>query len=145
MENPPNPESEQSNGDRAADASTIAQAHPQPRLERRVLDALRDALRKGAADARTAAEKAIPKVKSAAAGAGYWTAYGVSFAAVFQWTLAKGLAPESLKSGFRDGVKAAEDAAQRWTDKLRGNIDKASDASPEQSGSSTGAIQTGMA
>src|SRR5438128_12208455 len=72
MENPPNPQSEHSNGDRTANETAGAQANPQPQPERRVLDALRDGLRKGAEDARTAAEKTIPKVKSAAAGALYW-------------------------------------------------------------------------
>jgi len=143
MDNTSNPQNERS--DSVADETTSAQARPQPQPETSLLGALGAGIRQGAEDAITAAEKTIPKVKSAAEGAVYWTAYGVSFAAVFQWTLAKGLAPESLKSGFRDGVKAAEDAAQRWTDKLRGNKDKASDAAPEQSGSSTGAIQTGMA
>ena len=84
-------------------------------------------------------------MKSAAADAVYWTAYGVSFAAVFQWTLAKGLAPESLRSGFRDGVKAAEEAAQKWLDQLRQCKEKATDASPDQAGPSTEAVQPGAA
>src|SRR6266542_1135056 len=125
MDNTANSQCDPSDGDRVADATTSAQAEPQPQHGRRVFDDLRDAIRRGAEDARTAAEKTIPKVKSAAADAVYWTAYGVFLAAVFQWTLAKGLAPESLKSGFRDGVKAAEDAAQRWTDKLRQRKEKA--------------------
>ena len=84
-------------------------------------------------------------MKSAAADAVYWTAYGVSFAAVFQWTFAKGLAPESLKSGLRDGVKAAEEAAQKWTDKLRQRKEKATDAAPGQTGPSTESVQPGAA
>ena len=132
MENPAPPQSERNDSDCVTDETTGAQGKPQPQPERRVFDALREAIRRGAEDARTAAEKTIPKVKSAAADAVYWTAYGVSFAAVFQWTLAKGLAPESLKSGFRDGVKGAEEAAQRWTDKLRQRKEKATDATPCQ-------------
>ena len=144
MDNAANPQREHSDGDQVAGATTGAQAEPQPQHERRVFEDFRDAIRKGAEDARTAAEKTIPKVKSAAADAVYWTAYGVSFAAVFQWTLAKGLAPESLKSGFRDGVKAAEEAARWWTDKLRQPKGKATDATPDQAGPSTGAVQPGV-
>ena len=145
MDNTANPECEHSDGDRVAGVTTSAPAEPQPQHERRVFEDFRDAIRKGAEDARTAAEKTIPKVKSAAADAVYWTAYGVSFAAVFQWTLAKGLAPESLKSGFRDGVKAAEEAAQRWTDKLRQRKEQATNATPDQAGRSAEAAQPGAA
>ena len=145
MDNTTNPLSEHSKGERTADETAAAQANSQPQPERRVWDALRDGLRRGAEDARTAAEKAVPKVKSAAADAVYWTAYGVSFAAVFQWTLAKGLAPESLKSGFRDGVKGAEEAAQRWTDKLRQRKVKATGATPCQAGPSAEPSQSGAA
>jgi hypothetical protein len=63
----------------------------------------------------------------------------------FQWTLAKGLTPESLKSGFRDGVKAAEDAARRWTDKLRQRKEQATDATRGQAGPSAEAVQPGAA
>src|SRR5207237_8443625 len=127
--------------DSVADETTSAQARPQPQPETSLLGALGAGIRQGAEDAITAAEKTIPKVKSAAADAAYWTAYGVSFAAVFQWTLAKGLAPESLKSGFRDGVKAAEEAAQRWTDKLRHRKEQATNATPAQAGPSAEAVQ----
>src|SRR6185295_17543343 len=98
MENPANQQSEHSDSDRVREEKDSTQTNPQPQPQRPVGDALRDAILRGAEDARTAAEKAIPKVKSAAADAVYWTAYGVSFAAVFQWTMAKGLAPDSLKS-----------------------------------------------
>ena len=143
MENPPNPQSDHSDSDQVTEETASAQAEPQPKPERLVFDALRDAIRKGAEDARTAAEKTIPKLKSAAADAVYWTAYGVSFAAVFQWTLAKGLAPESLKSGLRDGVKTAEEAAQRWSNKLRQRKEQATDATPHQAGPPAAAVQPG--
>ena len=78
------------------------------------MDSVYSAIRKGANDARDAAEKALPKMKSAAADAGYWMSYGVAFAAVFQWTLAKHLAPECLKSGYRDGLKAGKEKAETW-------------------------------
>jgi hypothetical protein len=145
MENPANPQSEQSDSDRVTEEKNNTQTNPQPQPQRPVGDALRDAILRGAEDARAAAEKAIPKVKSAAADAVYWTAYGVSFAAVFQWTLAKGLAPESLKSGLRDGVKAAEEAARKWTEKLRQRKAKATDAAADRTGPSTEAVQPGAA
>src|SRR2546425_2374933 len=105
MDNTGNPQSEHGDSDRVTGETAGTQAKPQPPPETSVFGTFRSGIRRGAEDAKAAAEKAIPKVKSAAAGAVSWTAYGVSFAAVFQWTLAKGLAPESLKSGLRDGVK----------------------------------------
>src|SRR5947207_9418025 len=137
MENTANPQSEHSEPDRTADETAGAQATPQPQPERPAFDAIRDALRRGAEDARTAAEKAIPKVKSAAADAVYWTAYGASFTVVFHWAMAKGLAPESLKCGLRDGVKGGKEAAEKWLDRLRQRKEKASAASPEPTGPST--------
>jgi len=145
MDNTANPQSEHGDSDQVTGAMASAQAKRQPQPERPVFDAIRHAMRKGAEDARTAAEKAIPKVKSTAADAVYWTAYGVSFAVVFQWTFAKGLAPETLKSGFRDGVKAAEEAALKWTDKLRQRKEKATDAASGQADQSAGAVQPGAA
>jgi len=145
MENPSNPQSEQSNGDRVTEETTGALVEPQPQPEKRVWDALRDGLRRGAEDARTAAEKAIPKVKSAAAGAVYWTAYGAAFAAVFQWTFVKGLSPESLKSGFRDGVKGGTEAAEKWIEKLKRRKEQATDAAPGPTSSQTEAVQPGAA
>ena len=145
MENPTNPQSEHSNGESAAHETTSAQANPQPQLERPAFHSFRDAIRKGAEDARTAAEQAIPKVKSAAAGAAYWTAYGVSFAAVFHWALAAGFTPESLKSGVRDGVQCGREAAEKWIEKLRQRKAKPTDAAPEQAGLSAEAVQTGAA
>jgi len=140
MENTANPQSEQNNGDRVTGEATGEQAQPQP--ARRAFESFRGAIRKGAEDARAAAEKTIPKVKSAAAGAVYWTAYGAAFAAVFQWTLAKGLTPESLKSGLRDGVKGGTEAAENWFEKLKQRKEKASEQQP---GPSTEAPQPGAA
>src|SRR2546430_17649579 len=145
MENPAPPQSEHNDSDCVTDETTGAQGKPQPQPERPVFDALRDAIRRGAEDARTAAEKTIPKVKSATADAVYWTAYGVSFAAVFQWTLAKGLAPESLKSGFRDGVKGGREAAEKWIEKLRQRKEKEAAATPAPTVPSTEAGQAGPA
>jgi hypothetical protein len=143
MENHANPQSQPS--DSVADETTDRQAKPQPQQDRHAFDALRDAIRKGAEDARTAAEKSIPKVKSAAASVLYWTAYGASFAAVFQWTFAKGIAPESLKCGLRDGVKGGMDAAEKWIEKLKQRKENANGATQDQAGPSTDAIQPGLA
>ena len=143
MENHANPQSQPS--DSVADETTGTQAKPQPQQDRHAFDALRDAIRKGAEDARTAAEKSIPKVKSAAAGALYWTAYGASFAAVFQWTFAKGITPESLKCGLRDGVKGGMHAAEKWIEKLNHRKENATGATPDQASPSTNAIQPGLA
>src|SRR5207237_9419776 len=120
--------SEERAGQRAAGETSGAPADPHPESEGPVFHSFRDAIRNGAEDARTAAEKTIPKVKSAAAGAVYWTAYGVSFAAVFQWTLAKGLTPESLKSGVRDGVAGGRKAAEKWINRLRRRKEDAPEA-----------------
>ena len=143
MDNTVNPQSEQDASDRVKAETASAQAASQPQSERRILDALRDGVRRGADDARTAAEKAIPKVKSAAADAVYWTAYGASFTVVFHWAMAKGLAPESLKCGLRDGVKGGKEAAEKWLDRLRQRKEKASAPSPEPTGPSTETVQPG--
>ena len=145
MDNTPNPQSEHGDSNPLTEETASAQAQPPPQPERPVFDSLRDAIREGAEDARTAAEKAIPKLKAATADAVYWTAYGISFAVVFQWTFAKGLTPESLKSGVRDGFKAAEEAALKWTDKLRQRKEKAADAASGQADQSAGAVQPGAA
>ena len=57
----------------------------------------------------------MPRIKAAATEAAYWTAYGVTFAAVFQWTLIKSLrVPEPIKTGSADGAKAGKEAADHW-------------------------------
>ena len=145
MENPPILQSEHPNGERAADETAGARPKPQPLPERPALNSLRDAIRKGAEDARTAAEQTIPNVKSAAASAAYWTAYGVSFAAVFHWALATGFTPESLKSGVRDGVQCGREAAAKWIETLRQRKARATDATPIQPSPSGEAAQPGTA
>ena len=137
MDNTANPQSKHGDSDQVTGGTASAQARPQPQPETSLLGALGAGIRQGAEDAITAAEKTIPKVKSAAIGAVYWTAYGVTFTAVFQWSLAKGLAPESLKSGCRNGVKAGREAAERWIEKLKQRKEKAPAASSERTGPST--------
>jgi len=139
MDNSANPQIEHSEGNRAADETAGAQAQPQ--LDRSFLSGLR----KGTEDARSAAAKAVPKVKSAADGAVYWTAYGVSFAAVFQWELAKGLTPENLKSGVRDGVAGGRKAAEKWINRLRQRKEDAPEAMADPGNPPADAAQPGTA
>jgi hypothetical protein len=92
---------------------------PAPELNRTsIFDAIASAVRKGAEHARKEAEEAMPRLKTAAADAAYWTAYGVVFAGVFQWTLVKTFTPDVVKKGCRDGVKAGRDAAERWVEQM---------------------------
>ncbi len=86
----------------------------QPQSPKPLMGTIRSAMRQAATDAREAADRAVPKVKSAAEDAVYWMAYGVSFAAVFQWHVAKHLAPDCLKAGNRDGVKKGRESAEEW-------------------------------
>jgi hypothetical protein len=83
-----------------------------------VLHSIADALRKGAEDARKAANQAVPTLQSAAADAAYWLAFGVSFAAALPCGLARQLAPEVIKSGCRDGLESGRRAAERITRQL---------------------------
>ena len=93
---------------------------PKPAAELRtpIFDAVVTAVRKGAEHARKEAEEAMPRLKAAAQDAAYWTAYGVVFAGVFQWTLVKTFTPEVVKKGCRDGVKAGRDAAEKWVEQM---------------------------
>ena len=114
METNHNPQNQDNHGDRPTEQTAEAQPHAQGPAGRCAMDSVYSAIRKGANDARDAAEKALPKIKSAAADAGYWMSYGVAFAAVFQWTVAKQLTPDCFKSGYRDGVKAGKERAEKW-------------------------------
>jgi hypothetical protein len=110
----------------------------QARRGQGVFDSLASALRKGADDARKQAEEAMPKIKAAAADAAYWTAYAVSFAAVFQWTLVKQFTPESVKKGGRDGAREGKKAAEDWTNELRRKKETASTPPPMQAAGPAG-------
>jgi hypothetical protein len=130
MSDQPNEPNGQNNGNPSGD-----QARTQQEPGKCILDSLTSAMRKGAEDARKAAEEAIPKVKAAASDAAYWMAYGVSFAAVFQWTVAKSFTPECVKSGYRDGVKAGREAAEKWVDTVKHpKPETTATASPPQTG-----------
>ncbi len=104
---------------RPADESASSGETDQPQSAKPPFGTIRSAMRQAAADAREAADRAVPKVKSAAEDAVYWMAYGVSFAAVFQWQVAKHLAPQCLKAGNRDGVKKGKESAEEWMEKRR--------------------------
>ena|ERR1043166_5281837 len=103
---------------------------------------LREALRKGAEDAQAAAEKAAPIVKAAVAEGTYWTAYGFTFVAAFHWYFAKGITPESVKSGVRDGIQGGRRVAEEWIDKLT-KRSQATDATAGSGSPPTGAAQPG--
>ena len=133
MDNTTNHHSEYA--DNPPEETASSQAKPEP--ESSVLSALGAAIRRGAEDAKNATQEAAPKIKSAATDTAYWTAYGVSFAAVFQWTLAKNLIPECLKSGCHDGVKAGREAAEKWIEKLKQRKQKTPVASSDQTGPSS--------
>lgn len=111
--------SNQSTTPNASASSADPQAKSEPQTGKGLFDSASSAFREGAEDAKRAAKEAIPKLKSAAADAVYWAGYGVAYAAVFQWTVAKQLTPESLKAGWRDGVKAGRTAAENWMDNLK--------------------------
>ena len=77
-------------------------------------DSFHQAFKEGAAHAKAAAEDAAPKVKAALAEATYAIGYGVAYATVFSYTLAKGFVPEPVKAGGRDGAEAGRKAAESF-------------------------------
>ena len=106
---------------------------------------MRDAVNEGAQQARAAAEKAVPKIKAALADATYWTGYGVSFAAVFSYTVASELAPEVLKTGSRDGAAAGKKAAEDFATRCKPQPTQAGAPSSPDAGPSAGVVQPGPA
>ena len=104
------------------------------------LNSLCEAVNEGSRRAKAAAEKAIPKVKSAVSDATYWLGYGVSFATVFSYTVIKGLAPEALKRGCHDGAQAGQSAAEDLASQFSAQPDAhgpSSSPGPETSGQAT--------
>jgi hypothetical protein len=97
----------------------------------RFFDNLLSAMRKGAEDAKIAAERALPKVKAAAAQADYWAEYGISFATSFTATLAGEITPEPLKNGWRTGVRAGKEAALRWATEMRQGKAQSANSEPK--------------
>jgi hypothetical protein len=81
----------------------------------------------------------MPRVKAAASEAAYWTAYALTFAAIFQWTVARKLAPECVKRGYRDAVKEGRDAAERWVDEITHKTEHAPTAPAAEARPSDGA------
>jgi hypothetical protein len=72
------------------------------------------ALRRGKDDAKSAAGEALPKIKSALSKAACHAAYGLSFAAAFQWAFLKNACPDILKTASRDGASNGAGAGERW-------------------------------
>ncbi len=102
------------NGTHGSDRSTSP-----PKAHQSLFDSLANAVRKGAEDARREVDQGLPHLKQAASDAAYWTAYGVCFAAVFNWTLVKIITPERVKVGCKDGVRAGREAAENWVAEMR--------------------------
>lgn len=93
--------------------------------------------RDGASEARRRAGEALPGIKAAASKAAYWTAYGISYAATYQWTL--------LQAGAREGVKAGRSAAEQWMEKMRQARTGDESRSMPQLTPSAGGCEPGMA
>jgi hypothetical protein len=81
-------------------------------------EGLISAIRDGTHRAQATAERALPAVKSAAGEAVYWTAFGVTFAAVFSWVLAREITPDSVKTRFQDGLKAGKGSAEDYARRM---------------------------
>ena len=136
METNHNQQNQDNHGDRPTEQTADAQTHAQGPAGRCALDSVYSAIRKGANDAKDAAEKALPKITSAASDAGYWMSYGIAFAVVFQWTVAKHLTPGCLKSGYRDGLKAGKEKAETWIAERKRRSEEAPTPPIAQAGSS---------
>jgi len=88
------------------------------------------AIHQGAEKAKVAAEKVVPKVKAAVSDATYWLGFGLSYAAVFSYTLARELAPEQLKAGSRDGAEAGKKTAEGFAHRRESGSTQTGAASP---------------
>jgi hypothetical protein len=77
-----------------------------------VLEDIAGSVRRGAADARVAAENTIPYVRSAVGTGVYWLCYGLSFGAVYTAELAMQVVPDDspIRRGFEDGARDAHEA-----------------------------------
>lgn len=84
-----------------------------------VFEPIRTSLSKGAQEARSAAERAVPKVKQAAADTAYWLGYGASFAATFCFIVAKELTPKVVAQGCREGAQAGRSSGERFAASLQ--------------------------
>jgi hypothetical protein len=120
MNNTSNPTPSQPQGGTQPEGATNSQASLHGRC---VFEPLSTAVNEGAHRARAAAEKAIPKVKTAVLDATYWLGYGVSFAAVFSYTIVKELTPEVLKTGCRDGAATGQKLAEELASKFKAQPD----------------------
>lgn len=145
MNEPSNPQNETGASNSPSPDSASPEAKSQPNSPRSVLESIGTAVHRGVEDAKRTAEQAMPKIKSAAADAAYWASYGVAFAAAFQWTLAKRLTPESVKTGWREGVKAGCERADKWADQLKRREENAAAAAPQPEDPSAGTDQASPA
>ena len=86
---------------------------------RRLVDGVKTAFKKGASDARKAASQTVPKVKSLFAQTAYGIAYTISYGAIFSVSLAKERTPDPVKSGWKDGAKEGHESACETADNLK--------------------------
>lgn len=74
-----------------------------------------DAIRRGSADARLAAERSVPVIKRSVAKGVYVFCYYLSFGAVYTGELAMEIVPADspIRHGLADGANAAREARRR--------------------------------
>jgi hypothetical protein len=113
----PNAETQASPGQ--AHENSGQSGHTQANPGRGLFESLRSGLNAGAEHARKAAEEAAPKIRTAASDATYWLGFGVSYATVFSYVLAKDLAPGGMKAGFTDGAEAGKKKAEEFAEDLK--------------------------
>jgi hypothetical protein len=119
MNDSTNPKAETKTGPDEARDNTGGSGYEQSNPGRGLFESLRSGLNAGAEQARKAAEEAAPKIKTAVSDATYWFGFGVSYAAVFSYVLAKDLAPGGMKAGFSDGAEAAKKKAEEFAENLK--------------------------
>lgn len=143
MNNTPDPIQSQPPGATRPEASANPPPSSQPGRCR--LEPLCSAVNEGAHRARAAAEKAVPKVKTAVVVATYWLGYGVSYAAVFSYTIVKELAPPVLKAGCRDGASRGRKFAENLASETKAQPETPPVLQPPDTGPSGPTIQPGAA
>lgn len=95
-----------------------------------VFDRMCSGFRRGAEDARQAAQEAVPKLRSLAAQVAYGVAYGLSYGGTFGFTVANELCPPVIKDGLRDGVQQGRTAAEAFAARFRRPSEPATTSEP---------------
>ena len=79
----------------------------------------KDAFKTGSRDAKSAAERAIPKMREGLGKGLHDLAYGLAYGLAFGATLAKEITPENLRDGFSSGSSAGTEGAESFMEKRR--------------------------